>query len=99
MTTRTAPRAEVDLAALLGDGGEAVALGVQRVELGEDHVLAAAVDDQRAVAALAASAGLDRALARGRTSREDRAQPARRAPADGEPVGVEGRRRRHRAIS
>ena len=57
--------AELDLAALLGDGDERGALLGQRVELGEDDVLAAAVDDQGAIAALADAlvdgAGLDAA--------------------------------------
>ena len=63
---RRPPVAEGDLAALLGDRRELVPLGVQALELGEDDVLASAVDDQGAVAALADSrvdgAGRDPAL-------------------------------------
>ena len=64
ITTRAgAARAEADLAPLLGDGEEGGALGGQRLELGEDGVLAAAVDRQGVVAALADplvdGAGLD----------------------------------------
>ena len=77
--------AEVDLAALLGDGDEAVAGGVKLVEEGEDHVLGAPVDHEREVAALAA-AGLDRALERRRVLAQDTAQALGRAPAERQPV-------------
>ena len=54
ITTRAAPPgAEDDLAALLGDGDERGPFGGQLLELGEDRVLAEAVDHQGAVAALA----------------------------------------------
>ena len=55
ITTRAGspPSPKADLAALLGDGDEGGALRGERLELGEDDVLAAAVDHQGAVAALA----------------------------------------------
>ena len=71
--------AEADLAALLGDGDERGPLRAERLELGEDRVLAAAVDDQAAVAALTDAlvdgAGLDAA------------EPDRRSPAGRPPCG------------
>ena len=68
ITTRSAdaPFPKPTDAALLGDRRELVALVVQRLQLGEDRVLAEPVDDQRAVAALADAlvlgAGLDPAV-------------------------------------
>ena len=81
--------AEAHLAALLGDRGEAMALVVKALELGEHRVLRGAVDDQRLVAALAATR-LTRALARGRIGVQHRPQPAHRPPARDQPVGAQG---------
>ena len=93
ITTRaSAAGAELDLAALLGDGDEGGALRGQRLELGEDRVLAAAVDHQGVVAALADplvdGAGLDCP----RTCVEDRPLRRHGAAADPEPVCVESER-------
>ena len=77
--------AEHDLAALLGDGRELVSLGVQPLQLAEDDVLAAAIDGERAVAALA-DPGVDGA---GRDSAhlgEQLALGGDHAPAGGEPI-------------
>src|SRR5204862_5537508 len=83
---RAAARAEVDVAALLRDGGEARALAVQRLELGEDGVLGRSVDDERAVAALAPHARLDDALGARRSVAQDAAQALAGPPAGAEPV-------------
>ena len=78
--------AEVDEPALLGDGGEARAVAVEAVELGEDGVLGGGVDDEREVAALAALAGLDDALRARRMVAEHRAQALGGAAAGAEPI-------------
>jgi hypothetical protein len=78
--------AEIDDAALLGHGREARARLVQGPELGEDGVLRGGVDDQRAVAALAAVTRLGDALAARRVLGQDRDEPLRRAPAGTQPV-------------
>ena len=59
---------------------------VQALELGEHGVLGGGVDDERAVAALAALAGLDDALAARRVVAQHRAQALGRAAAGAEPV-------------
>ena len=85
--------AEGDFAALLGDGDEGGALGGQPLELGEDDVLAAAVDDQGAIASLA-DALIDGALLAGQGLGEDRALGGDDAAADRRPVGGEEIHRR-----
>ncbi len=80
-----AAAAELDLAALLGDGDEGGALRCQRVELGEDDVLAAAVDDQGAIAALADALVLGARLDPAHLF-EDRPLRAHGAAADSQPV-------------
>ena len=79
-------RAEVDQPALLAQRAEPRAAVVELLELGEDRVLGALVDDQRLVAALAAVAGLLHALLRGGRLVEDAAQLRRRATRGAEPV-------------
>ena len=95
ITTRCSPAgAEADLAALLGDGDEGGALGGEPVELGEDDVLAFAVDHQGAVAALADPLVDGALLARPRPL-EDRALGGDDAAADRRPVGGEEVHRPH----
>ena len=77
--------AEGDLAALLGDRRELVPLGVQPLQLGEDDVLAAAIDGERAVAALP-DPGVDRARGDPALLGEQLALGGDHAPAGGEPV-------------
>ena len=78
--------AEVDDAALLADRAEARARVVQPLELGEDAVLGLLVDDERAVAALAALAGLLDALAARRVVAQHLAQAVGGPAAGAEPV-------------
>ena len=78
--------AEGDLAALLRDGDEGGAGGGQFLELGEDHVLATAVDHQGVVAALSDPL-VDGALLAGQRLGEDRALGGDDAAADRRPVG------------
>src|SRR3954447_1025472 len=80
--------AVVDRSALLADRREAQALVVQRLELAEDRLLRLGVDDQRAVAALAARADLEHPLGRARRLGEDAAQRVGRAAAQLQPVRV-----------
>ena len=71
ITTRADPAgAEGDLAPLLGDGDEGGARGGEPLQLGEDDVLAAAVDRQGAIATLA-DALVDGALLAARGGGED----------------------------
>ena len=80
-----AAAAERDLAALLGDGDEGGALGGQLIELGEDRVLAFAVDYQGVVAALADPL-VDGALGAAGGRGEDRSLRLDDAAADSQPV-------------
>ena len=61
---------------------------VEAVELGEDDVLGGGVDDERAVAALAALARLDDALAARGVLGEDARSPSDGATAGAQPVGT-----------
>ena len=83
--------AVVDLPALLADRGEARAVGVQAVELGEHGALGVGVDLQRAVAAAADVAGLEHALGGRRARAQDRPQGGGRAPGRPEPVRLQRR--------
>ena len=74
--------AEVDAPALLADRGEGVALRVQVLEPAEDRGLRRRVDLERAVAALAARAGLPRAELRRGSRGEDVPQLGGRAASD-----------------
>ena len=79
--------AEGDLAALLGDRRELGALGVQALELGEDDVLALAVDGEGAVAALA-DPGVDGARGDPALLGEQLALRGDHPPAGAEPIDL-----------
>jgi hypothetical protein len=81
--------AEVHGAALLRERVEARAGVVERLELGEHPVLGGLVDDERAIAALAALAGLLHALVAGRMVGEHGAQDVRGPTASAEPVRLQ----------
>ena len=83
--------AVVDLAALLRERGEAVALVAQPVELCQHDRLGSAVDHERAVAAPAPLARLDRPLGGRRDGRENLIEARDRAAANCQPICVEGR--------
>ena len=89
--------AEGHLAALLGDRGELVALRVQRLQLGEDDVLAAPVDGERSVAALA-DAGVDGPGGDPVLLGEQLAMGRDDPPAGGEPVRLDRVARRRRRL-
>ena len=86
--------AESDFSPLLGDGDEGSALRGQLLQLGEDDVLAFAVDHQGAVAALADPL-VDGALLARLRALEDRALGGDDAAADRRPVGGEDVHRPH----